>query len=129
MAPLTKVPVVSSFTTGTLPVVVQRNARSKSTDPDSLFESAIPAGNGTAALLLFVSYLLPFMRILLSGDVENKPGPDSVNKKIQEAVAKIGNTLTGKMSFLEAQVAKVLQAVQAQSETIKSQAESACPTH
>ncbi|KAL8567955.1 hypothetical protein ACOMHN_029130 [Nucella lapillus] len=79
---------------------------------------------GALGLLLFGLFLSSSQRVLLGGDVEKNPGPNEIEKKIQETVSKLETELVDSISqrlekSLENQVAQLMQVVKCQAEALK----------
>ncbi|KAL8558821.1 hypothetical protein ACOMHN_046403 [Nucella lapillus] len=79
---------------------------------------------GALGLLLFGLFLSSSQRVLLGGDVEKNPGPNEIEKKIQESVSKLETKLVDSISqrlekSVENQVAQLMQVVKCQAESLK----------
>ncbi|KAL8584890.1 hypothetical protein ACOMHN_043527 [Nucella lapillus] len=71
---------------------------------------------GALGLLLFGLFLSSSQRVLLGGDVEKNPGPNEIEKKIQEYVSKLETELVDSISqhlekSVENQVTQLMQVV------------------
>ncbi|KAL8580971.1 hypothetical protein ACOMHN_017537 [Nucella lapillus] len=87
------------------------------------FAAEVPV-RGALGLLLFGLFLSSSQRVLLGGDVEKNPGPNEIEKKIQESVSKLETNLVDSISqrlekYVENQVVQLMQVVKCQAESLK----------
>ncbi|KAL8618125.1 hypothetical protein ACOMHN_034352 [Nucella lapillus] len=87
------------------------------------FAAEVPV-RGALGLLLFGLFLSSSQRVLLGGDVEKNPGPNEIEKKIQESVSKLETKLVDSISqrlekSVENQVVQLMQVVKCQAESLK----------